>query len=73
MSQLNDLVDALNTISTDVDNTLTEVKTLEDQLAAANANPNVDLSEPLAIAASIRQKLEGVTSAANNATAGSQA
>jgi outer membrane murein-binding lipoprotein Lpp len=69
MAQIDDLNTALAAISTDVDATLSEVKSLEDQLAAANANPAVDLSGAIAAAAAIRAKLEGVSTTAASATA----
>jgi hypothetical protein len=71
MSKLDDLNNALTAISTDVDNILTQVATLEQQLTDANNNPNVDLSAPLATCAAIRSKLEGASTTASSATTGS--
>lgn len=69
MAQLDLLTDALNAIASDVDAELAKVTDLETQLTALQNStpPEVDLTGAIALATSIRERLEGVATAASTA------
>jgi hypothetical protein len=71
MTQLDDLVSALQDISTDVDNEVSRLQQLQDQLTQLQNTtpPNVDLQPAIDLANSIRSRLESTSSIATNVAA----
>lgn len=70
MAQIDDLMSALQTISSDVDNEVSRLQQLQDQLTQLQNTtpPSVDLQPAIDLASSIRQRLEGTaTTAADTA------